>query len=262
MSGNAPEELTDDAFLGGRLRILQPAKGFRAGVDSVLLAAAVPAREGETVFEAGTGPGVAALCLLARVPGVRITGVEANPGYAELARRNAGRNHLSERLTVIDGDALRAGKKGGPAGLAPGTFDHAFANPPYHAAAHARPSPEPDKAAAHVLPEHAPLATWVRALARMVRPRGSITLIQPATALPHLLTALHEANLGGVVIAPIWPRAGLPATRVLVRARRGVKTPARLLPGLTLHEEGHAFTPEAEATLRHAAPFPALARIW
>ena len=258
MSGNAPA-LTDDAFLGGRLRILQPAKGFRAGIDSVLLAAAVPAREGETVFEAGTGPGVAALCLLGRVPGAHVTGVEINPDYAELARRNAERNHLADRLAVITGDALRAGKKDGLAGLEPGTFHHAFANPPYHAAARAPASPEPGKAAAHVLPGDVPLSEWVRALARMVRPRGTITLVQPAEALPVLLPAMRDAKLGGILIAPIWPRAGKAASRVLVRAVRGVNTPARLLPGLTLHGEGHAFTPEAEAILRHAAPFPELA---
>ncbi len=252
--------LTDDAFLGGRLRILQPAKGFRAGIDSVLLAAAVPAKAGEAVFEAGTGPGVAALCLLSRVPGVRVTGAEANPDYAALARRNAERNELAEVFEVITGNALRAGKRDGPPGLSPGTFDHAFANPPYHAADAVQHSPHADKARAHVLME-APLPEWVRTLARMVRPKGTITLIQPAAALPELLCAMQAAKLGAIVIAPVWPRAGRPASRVLVRAVRGVKTPARLLPGLTLHEEGHAFTPDAEAILRHAAPFPELARI-
>ena len=243
------------------MRLLQPAKGFRAGIDSVMLAAAVPARPGEAVFEAGTGPGVAALCLLARVPGVRVVGVEINPDYADLARENAARNDLSDRLAVITGDALRAGKKDGPKELMPGTFDHAFANPPYHAQDHTQPSPEPGKAAAHVLPENAPLAEWVRALARMVRPKGTVTVIQPAEALPELLSAMCEAKLGGIMIAPIWPRRGKAASRVLVRAVRGARTPARLLPGLTLHEEGHAFTPEAEAILRHAAPFEALAEV-
>ncbi len=246
--------LTDDAFLGGRLRILQPRKGFRAGVDSVLLAAAVPARPGERVFEAGTGPGVAALCLLKRVEGARVVGVEANPDYAELARLNASRNDLADAFEVITGDALRAGKRDGPAELQPGTFDHAFANPPYHAADAAQPSPHADKASAHVLME-APLADWVRALARMVRPKGAITIIQPTAALPELLAAMREAKLGEIAITPIWPRAGEPAIRVLVRARRNVRTPAKLSPGLTLHKSGNAFTEEAERILRHGAAF-------
>ena len=253
---NETPGLTDDAFLGGRLCILQPARGFRAGVDSVLLAAAVPARAGEMVFEAGTGPGVAALCLLSRVPGVRGVGVEVNPDYAGLARRNTERNELAGRLTVITGDALRAGKKDGPPGLAPGTFDHAFANPPFHAAGAAQASPEPGKAGAHVLAEAAPLSEWVRALARMVRPKGTVTIVQPAAALPELLSAMIEAKLGEITIAPIWPRAGAPASRVLVRARRGVKTPAELLPGLVLHKDGNAFTDETERILRHGAAFP------
>ena len=252
---NNSSDVTDDAFLGGRLRILQPCRGFRAGVDSVLLAAAVPAGAGERVFEAGIGPGVAALCLLTRVKGAQVSGVEANPHYAELARMNAARNDLADRLTVISGDALRTGKHDGPAGLAPGSFDHAFANPPYHAAEAAQPSPRMDKARAHVQSDSAPLSEWVRTLARMVKPKGTVTLIQPAAALPELLTAMQAAHLGEITIAPIWPRAGAAAIRVLVQARRGVKTPAKLLPGLTLHKSGNAFTDEAEAILRHVAAF-------
>ena len=251
------EELTDDAFLGGRLRCWQPRKGFRAGIDSVLLAAAVPVQAGETVFEAGTGPGVAALCLLARVADARVAGVEVNPAYAELARANAARNDLAERLHVIEGDALRAGKADGPGApdeLRPGTFDHAFANPPFHAAVAAQASPDAGKAAAHV--GAAPLEQWVRALARMVRPKGTVTLIMPAPALPELLSAMQAVRLGGIAIAPLWPRAGRAASRVIVQARRGVKTPARLLPGLVLHDGGNAFTEEAERILRQAAPFP------
>lgn len=245
--------ITEDAFLGGRLRVLQPRKGFRAGIDSVLLAAAVPAREGERVFEAGCGPGVAALCLLARVKGARVTAVESHPLHAALAERNAARNDLADRLHVIVGDALRAGKADGPPGLEPGTFHHAFANPPYHPANAAPPSPDAGKAAAHMR-AHA-LQPWVRALARMVRPRGTLTLIMPASALPELLSAMLQANVGALRVAPLWPRAGRPALRVLVQGRRDMKTPACLLPGLVLHKSGNAFTEEAEHILRHMGAF-------
>ncbi len=250
-------ELTIDAFFDGRLHLWQPRKGFRAGIDSVLLAAAMPVRAGERVFEAGSGPGVAALCLLARVAQVHITGVEINPDYATLARANAARNHLGERLHIIEGNALRAGKADGPGQpgeLRPGTFDHAFANPPFHAASATRPSPDAGKAAAHVA--DAPLIEWVRTLTRMVRPKGTVSLILPATALPDLLSAMQAAHVGGIAIAPLWPRAGQAANRVIVQGRRGVKTPARLLPGLVLHESGNAFTEETERILRHRAPFP------
>ena len=78
-------ETTNDLFLGGKVTALQPAKGYRAGIDAVLLAASVPAKAGETVLELGCGVGVASLCLAARVEGVEITGVELQPEYAALA---------------------------------------------------------------------------------------------------------------------------------------------------------------------------------
>ncbi len=241
-------ECSDDAFLGGRLRILQPRKGFRAGIDSVLLAAAVPARAHEEVFEAGAGPGVAALCLLARVPGCRVVALENNPSYAELARENARRNRMAERFQVHVGDALRAGKTDDAAGLRPARFDHAFANPPFHAAGRARSPVDAARAGAHVRP--APLRDWLAALLRMVRPKGSISVIQPATALSELLTVLEELDAGAVRVCPLWPRAGAAASRVIVQARRGVKAPPCLLPGLILHKADNAFTEEAEALLR------------
>ena len=250
----AENALSDDAFLGGRLRVLQPEKGFRAGIDSVILAAAVPARAGERVLEGGAGPGVAALCLLARVPEARLVGVEASPEMAALAMRNAARNQLAEKMRVIAADITRIGKKDDPARLQPGSFHHAFANPPYHPANAAMPSPHAGKAAAHVRPPSA-LAEWVRALARMVRPRGTVTIIQPAEALPELLAAFTGAHLGDIRIAPLWPRAGAPAGRVLVRGARGRKGPARLLPGLVLHEPRGGFTQGAERILRHGGAF-------
>jgi len=251
-------DCTDDAFLGGALRMLQPRKGFRAGIDSVMLAAAVPARAGERVFEAGSGPGVVALCLLKRVAGVALTGVERNPHYAALAQENARRNALADRATFITGDALRAGKANGPAELAgaAGRFHHAFANPPFHESHAAQASPDAGKAAAHVHDEAASLADWLRALARMVCPKGTVTLIQPAAALPTLLNAMQAVHLGGIRFAPLWPRSGEPASRIIVQGRRGVKAPARLLPGLILHDAANAFTEEAENILRHGAAFP------
>ncbi len=242
-------ECTEDAFLDGRLKVLQPRRGFRAGIDSLLLAAAVPARVGDVVFEAGCGPGVAALALLARVPGCRVVALEAEPAHAALARENARRNRLEERLEVHLGDALRAGKADDAARLRPGSFDHAFANPPFFEAAAALPPADESRAAAHL--RRASLKEWIAALLRMVRPkRGTITVIQPAAALPQLLAALLELDAGAVAIFPLWPRAGRPASRVIVQARRGVKVPPCLLPGLILHKADNAFTEEAEALLR------------
>ena len=100
MSIFADADLTCNDFLGGRVRLYQPVKGYRAGVDPVLLAAAVPARAGDHVLELGCGAGQALLCLAARVPGLRLTGVELQAAYADLARRNGALN--GQGVHVID----------------------------------------------------------------------------------------------------------------------------------------------------------------
>jgi tRNA1(Val) A37 N6-methylase TrmN6 len=241
----AAESLTDDAFLGGRLQILQPETGFRAGLDSVLLAAAIPARDGETVFEAGTGPGVAALCFAARCPQVRIEGLEVQPELADLARRNARRNGMGGRVQIETGSIT------GPCPPeAAGRFDNAMANPPFFDPAAATSPPDSAKARAHMAGRD-DLASWVRGLLARLRHKGRLTLIYPAAGLGDVLAAL-EGRAGDVTVFPLWPGGGKPAKRVIISARKGSGAPLRLLPGITLHA-GAGFTPEAQTILRDGA---------
>lgn len=240
------DEFSDDGFLDGRLKILQPLKGFRAGIDSVFLAAAVPAKAQETVIEAGIGAGVAALCLLTRCPGTRLTGIEIDPAAATLCEENASRNNMLDRLSVIRGD-LRAMPPG------PAVFDHAMANPPFHDAARSTPSPSPPKAQAHAFGEN-DLPLWVSFLSAKLRPGGTITIVNRAESLGFLLSALGQ-GFGAVTISPLFPRAGAPASRVIVQAVKASRAPLRLGPGLVLHGDGNLFTPEANAILRQGNAF-------
>ncbi len=242
---------TDDGFLGGRLRILQPRRGFRAGIDSVLLAAAVPARAGDAVFEAGTGPGVAALCLAARVNGVVITGVEEEITSAMLAEKNARRNGLEKALSVIHADicdVLKPGMAGMPR---PGSFRHAFANPPYFDAGTVARPENARRAAAHVF---APgdLDDWVKAMTVMVAHRGTVSIIYPASHLERLLAACAR-RLGSLRVLPLFTRPGRPARRVIVRGVKGARGPLELLPGMLLQDGEGKFTPRAEEILRAGA---------
>lgn len=243
-----PGPLSEDGFLGGRLRVLQPEAGYRAGIDAVMLAASVPCAPGDDVFEAGIGTGVAALCLARRVSGVRITGVEIAADYASLAEENARRNGLAGAVTVIGGDVREATRGGLPQCPPPGSFRHVFANPPYFEAGRVRHSPVGDKARAHAMTAD-DLESWVKVMAAMAAPRGVITLIHRAQALGRILAAL-ERRAGDVRVMGLYPRADRPASRVIVQAVKGSRAEPKLMHGLVLHGAGSGFTPEAEAILR------------
>jgi len=246
MTGDLPDDLTEDHLLGGRVRLLQPRRGLRAGLDAVLLAAGVPARLGQRVLEAGCGGGAGFLCLAARVPGISILAVERDPGLAALARDNAARNGLADRVEVLAGDVrdLALGRRLPPC-------DHAFANPPYWPGGTAPPEAL-RRAATH---EEASLADWARFLAAPLVRRGTLSLILPAARLDAGMAALAAAGCGGTRLVPFWPRAGVPAKRLLLQARRDGRGPARIEPGLVLHE-GLAFGAAAEAVLRDGAALP------
>lgn len=240
---------TDDSLLGGGVALWQPRTGYRVSIDAVLLAAAVSPRAGERVLDAGCGAGAVGLCLLKRAGETpfEIVGVEAQPEYAELARENVARNGVQGRYTIIDGDLARP-----PVALLERPFDQVMSNPPYMDTGAGTPSP--DDAADKANRESAlDLEGWIaRCLARL-RSRGTLTLVQRADRLPAVLAALH-GKAGEIAVLPLWPAAGEPARRVIVRARKGVGGPAKLLPGLVLHGGEGKYTPQAEAILRDAAP--------
>ena len=247
-------DTTDDGFLGGRLRILQPRVGYRAATDPVLLAAATPARPGQSVLELGCGVGVASLCLLSRVPDLAAEGVERQAPYAALARRNAERNRLP--LTVTEADLARP-----PAALRARSFDHVLANPPYFRANDGTSADDPGREAA--FREETPLDQWIDAGLRRLVPGGWLTMIHLTDRLGDMLAALGT-RAGSVMILPVAPRSGRPASRVILRARKGGRAPLTLLPPFILHQgdehlrDGDDFTPAARAVLRDGGALPGL----
>lgn len=243
----ADEDLSDDKFLCGRLRLLQPLKGYRAATDPVLLAAACPAEAGHSVLDLGCGAGAAALCLGLRVPGLALAGLELQPAYADLARRNADRNGIA--LDVHEGDLARM-----PAALRR-DFDHVIANPPYYPAGG---SPSPVAARARAMQVETPLSAWVAAATRRLRPGGWLTLICGADGLPEVLSGLAP-KLGSTAVLPLAAREGRAALRVIVQARKGGRAPFRLLAPFVIHQgaahdgDRESYTPAANAVLRDGA---------
>lgn len=235
---------SDGHLLGGRVRYAQPRRGFRSGIEPVVLAAAIPAKAGQRVLEGGCGAGAALLCLSARVR-VRGLGIEQDDALVALARRNAAANDWPE-LKFIAGDIAAFGDAG--------SFDHALANPPYHLASGTQ-SPDPSRELAKRGDEGL-LAIWASTLARALAPRGTLTFILACAALPAGVAAFAAAGCPPSAMLPLWPKEGRAAKLALLRGVKGGASPFRVLPGLVLHAADNSFTPAAEAILRDAQPLP------
>jgi tRNA1(Val) A37 N6-methylase TrmN6 len=246
--GFAESDLSRDVFLGGRMAIWQPLRGYRAATDPVLLAASVAARPGQAVLELGCGAGVALLALGLRVPGLRLAGLERQADYAALARRNAAENGLV--ADILTGDLAQM-----PQPVRAQSFDQVLANPPYYPP-RAPAARDPGRAAA--LREETPLADWVDAGLKRLKGGGWLTMIHLAERLPDILAAL-DGRAGAVAVRPLCAREGRAAGRVLVQARKGARAPFRLLAPLVMHEgaahlaDGDDFTGAAQAILREGA---------
>lgn len=243
-------EVTDDALLGGRIRLLQPQDGYRVAIDPLFLAAAVPAKSGERVLDVGAGTGAASLCLASRVADCRISGLEIDQATVRLANENVRRNNFADRINIMIGDLVRP-----PIRLAPGSFDHAMANPPYLEVASNTAPLNASRAGAHIegkASTSANLAAWLKFALSMIKSKGTLTLVHRADRLDHVLAELRNLA-GGIVVFPLWPDAtARPAKRVLVRAVKGSAQPMCLAAGLVLHESDGRYTGAADAVLRHA----------
>jgi tRNA1(Val) A37 N6-methylase TrmN6 len=245
--GNVTPEVTEDALLGGRVRLRQPRRGHRAGTDAVLLAASVDVRDGETVYDLGAGVGAVGLILAARAR-VGVTFVEREPWLAALCRENVALNGLDGRARVVEADILAPAAERRARGLQPESADVVATNPPFLAAGRARRSPTRLRAEAHELPEDG-LDRWIAAAADLLKPKGRLALVHRADAIGACLDRLKR-GFGAVAVRPVHPRPDEPAIRILVAAVKGSHAPLALLPSLVLHDAAGAFTAQAEALHR------------
>lgn len=245
------QTITRDAFLGGRLTLSQPRHGFRAGLDSVLLGAAVG--EGRRrLLDLGAGVGTAAYVALALNPGMSAVLAERENAALDLARTNAVDNGLSDRADVLAVDVTARGAARRAAGLEDSQFDIVIANPPFFDDAAGTQSSDSGRAGARHM-DASMLDLWVKTAAGAATADGEIIFIYPAEGLAPLLGAF-TSRLGAVTVLPLCPRAGSAASRVLVRGTKGSRAPLRLLASRALHEaEGRAFRPEFDAIFRGQA---------
>jgi tRNA1(Val) A37 N6-methylase TrmN6 len=233
--------VSEDRFLDGRVIVTQPDDGFRAGIDAVLLAAALDAKPGERLIELGCGAGTASLCAASRLTDCQFAGFDIDPEMVTLAQCNAGANAMADRVAFAIGDVADPAEWG-PA-------DQVFFNPPFFDDPNSMRAPKAGKTRAY-LTGHTVLADWIAAARKTLKPRGRLTVIHRADRLGDLLFLLN-ARWGDVVVKPVHPRAGAPAKRVIVAATRDAKGPLSLLPPLVLHDgEGGQYSAEADAILR------------
>lgn len=240
-------ELSQDTLLGGRIAYAQFRIGYRTGLEPVLMAAAIPARAAQRVVEIGCGAGAGLLCLTYRIPGLTGTGVEQNTETAALAHQNLSANARTD-ISILNARF--------PDTLPEGLFDHCLANPPWHDPDSTASPTERRDLARRAQPDT--LKTWVQGSARLLRHKGSLTLALPASLMAAAITHLTESGFGGITSYPFWPKAGREARILLLQARYGVRSPARLVSGMILHEEDGRFTPQARAVLEEGAALPGL----
>lgn len=233
-----------DKFLGGRIKLIQPTAGYRAGIDPLFLSAALHPKAEDRILDLGSGVGTAAIALACRCSHVKITGLEIQKSLVELASINVQANHYENYVEIYEGDILAP-----PVFLKPHTFDHVMTNPPYYEDHRTQTSPFPGKAQANT--ETVDLGKWIKCCLKFLKSKGTFTMIHRAERLPEILTHLQN-RVGGIVIFPLWPGENKPARRVIIQARKNTGGELRLARGIVLHGGAKKYTPAAEAILRQA----------
>ncbi|WP_375459797.1 tRNA1(Val) (adenine(37)-N6)-methyltransferase [uncultured Enterovirga sp.] len=253
MTPDAIPEVTEDLFLEGRLRLLQPRRGHRAGTDAVLLAATAEIRPGDHVVDLGSASGAVGLMAAIRVGATRLSLVEREAILVTLARRNISSNGLEDRAAAYQADLFADRRTLRSAGLADGMADVVLTNPPFFEPG-GRTSPDPGRRSAHVM-EGGDLGRWVASANWLLRPRGRIWMIHRADALASCLEALRP-TFGSIVVRPVYSKPGGAAARLILSALKGGRTPLEVAAPIHLGEADAAADAETKTVPAGGLPGP------
>ena len=238
--------LSEDSLLNGRVKLLQPERGYRIAIDSLFLAAAIPAKHGDRILELGSGTGAASICLAARIPDIQVTGLEQQLDMVEMATKSIDLNNLKKRVYFFHGNLLFP-----PKHISARSFDHVMANPPYFKTGSAVPSPNLQRKLANIEGK-AELCDWIKFSIEIAKCGGTITFVHRYDRREEVVSALAE-GAGEIVVYPLWPLiTGRKAKRVLVQGKKGVKGRTKYSSGMVLYDEKGNYTFEANGILRDA----------
>lgn len=233
----AADETLEDLQLGG-LRILQKKRGFRYGMDSVLLADFARVGPEETFADFGAGTGILPLLILGRGKGKRCEAIECQADYAEMAARSVALNGLTDRVQVRCGDVREAEALLGRCGV-----DAVVCNPPYGLPGRVLLNPSEEKKTARHLDEEG-LLPWFRAAHRVLRGKGRLSLVFPAPRMLEVMDLLQEARLTPKRFRLVYPRADRPANLALIEAVKDARPMLHPEPPLIVYEADGRMTPE------------------
>lgn len=240
----AEERTTEDSILGGRATLLQPAAGFRAAIDPILLAATVPVETGDQVLDVGTGTGAAAIALLARADNISVTGMDVQPGLIAMAVRSASRNDFEGQARFITTDIAHPSST-----IDAMMFDHVMSNPPFLPADRGQRPKDPARAMA-TIESSADLKTWIGFMDGHLRDHGTLSIIHRADRVPEILDALGGGYGDLKIVACVSVDDGRPVKRSIVQAVKGATSSGITRNDLVLHEADGTYTDAAQAILR------------
>jgi len=238
MSKTILPKTTTDAFLGGKVALIQPKEGYRAGTDAVLLAAAIHLKAPWTVLDVGCGVGAVGLCLAPRFPNLTLTGIDIQPDLVALAQENYQKNGMTG--DALTGDILKPIPE-----LKGRQFSCVCTNPPFYDETPARAHP----GAAAACQQTFDLKDWLGFCVRHLAPKGTFYMIHRPQLLPDILTFLSP-RLGDIQIWPIYTKADRPATRFIIGGTLGSRHPLTLHPAIILHTKTGERTHQAETVMR------------
>ena len=222
-----PGERLDE--VNDRLRLIQKTDGLTFGTDALLLASFIR-KKGFHALELGGGSGIISLLLATRNRFSHICCAEIQKEYADLIRRNAALNGLSDRLDAVCTD-IRLHKALGT----PGSYDAVFSNPPYMTTNCGFPCEgEAKNIARHEA--NGTIHDFAATAAAMLKYGGSFYVVYRTERMVDLITACRAHGLEGKRMTFVHARSSLPPAMLLAEFRLGGKQGLTVTRPLILSE--------------------------